>query len=132
MEHCRNAFATATVHHHAHCSSCCPFLLFDVVPCLHFFLFLPILSFVIAFGFGFFCNFPCSEQYISWSQGLYNQSITSSKTINGKLLTFPLLLFSASLSFILFSIFSAAKHPLMMTNQGKFSYTSPILEGEGH
>ena len=33
---------TRTVHapdtiHHAHCSSCCPFLLFDVVPCLHFF-----------------------------------------------------------------------------------------------
>ena len=57
--------------------------LFDVVPCLHFFLFLPILSLVIAFGFGFFCNFPCSEQYISWSQGLYNQSITSSKKLTG-------------------------------------------------
>ena len=47
-------FATATVHHHVHCSSYCPFLFFDVVPCLQFFWFLPILSLVIAFGFVFF------------------------------------------------------------------------------
>ena len=40
-------------------------LLFDVVPCLLQFSFFPILSLVIAFGFSFFCNFPCSEPYIS-------------------------------------------------------------------
>ena len=38
-------------------------LLFDTF--CYKFLFLPILSPVIAFGFFFFCNFPCSEQYIS-------------------------------------------------------------------
>ena len=39
-------------------------LLFDAVPCLLQFSFLPILSSVIAFGFSFFLNFPCSESYI--------------------------------------------------------------------
>ena len=51
-----------------HCSCLQPatvYLLFDVVPSLFQFLFLLILSLVIAFGFSFFCNFPCSEPYIS-------------------------------------------------------------------
>ena len=38
----------------AHCSSCYPFLLFDVVPCLHFFLVSSDIIPVIAFGFIFF------------------------------------------------------------------------------
>ena len=45
---------TATVH-----------LLFDASYFCYNFLFLPILSLVIAFGFDFFGNFPCSEHYIS-------------------------------------------------------------------
>ena len=45
---------TATVH-----------LLFDVVPCLFQFLFLPILSLVISFCFIFSCSFPYFEPYIS-------------------------------------------------------------------
>ena len=54
---------TRTVHapntiHPMHCSSCCPFLLFDAVCCLQFFWFLPILSLVIAYELGCFCNFP--------------------------------------------------------------------------
>ena len=40
-------------------------LLFDASDFCYNFLFLPILSLVIAFSFGFFGNFPCSEHYIS-------------------------------------------------------------------
>ena len=36
----RTVHAPDTIHL-AHCSSCCPFLLFDVAPCLHFFGFFP-------------------------------------------------------------------------------------------
>ena len=58
-EHC-SCLKLDTVHH-----TTTVHLLFDAVPCLFQFLFLPILSLVIAFGFSFFCNFPCSEPYIS-------------------------------------------------------------------
>ena len=47
----RNAFPATTVHHACHFSLSCNLLIFDFF-WLHF-LFLPILTLVIAFGFGF-------------------------------------------------------------------------------
>ena len=57
---------SATVH-----PSCC----FTLLPVCYNFLFLPILSLVIAFGFVFFCNFPFSEHYISSVKPCTNQSL---------------------------------------------------------
>ena len=57
-------------------------LLFDVVPCLFQFLFLPILSLVIAFGFGFFFIISLdSEHCIKLSQALVKEAITSCNKI---------------------------------------------------
>ena len=82
-----------------HCSPFChysPFLLFDAVTfLLQFFGFFPILSLIIAFGFVFFCNFPCSEQYKSPRQALLKGSSQLIKTLGGSFSRcFPFLLFS--------------------------------------
>ena len=74
------------------------------------------------FCFGLFCNFPYTEHlYKSQSVQTLNQS-TSINKVTGEASCSPawLLLSSASLSFVFFSIFSAAKHSLMITNQRMF------------
>ena len=99
-----------------HCSSCeifilqhcspffhySPFLLFDAVTfLLQFFVsshFIPCISFLFCF---FFCNFLCSEQYISLSQALYKSITSCNKFLAGEAFTLPPL-FSASLSLIFF------------------------------
>ena len=75
-----------------------------------------------SFCFGLFCNFPYTEHlYKPQSVQTLYQS-TSINKVTGEASCSPawLLLSSASLSFIFFAIFSAAKHPLMMTNQRMF------------
>ena len=71
-----------------------------------------------SFCFGLFCNLPYTEHlYKSQSVQTLNQS-TSINKVTGEASCSPtwLLLSSASLSFVFFSIFSATKHSLMMTN----------------
>ena len=88
---------------------------------LHFFVssyFNPCNSFCL----GLFCNFPYTEHlYKPQSVQTLYQS-TSINKVTGEASYSPawLLLSSASLSFVFFSIFSAAKHPLMMKNQRMF------------
>ena len=80
---------------------------------------------VISFRFWFFCNFPYTEHlYKPQSVKTLYQS-TSINKVTGEASCSPAWLLPSSpllhfLSFFFFAIFSAAKHPLMMTNQRMF------------
>ena len=118
----RKLHPTDTVHH-VHCSSSS---LFSCISCPSFFCYIFFVSSYFnpcnCFCFGLFCNFPYTEHlYKPQSVQTLYQS-TSINKVTGEASCSPawLLLSSASLSFVLFSIFSVAKHPLMMTNQRMF------------
>ena len=90
--------------------SCCPFDLLTYVP---LFGFLPILSPVIDFDFGSFCNFSWQGQYISSYYTVTRDNFLHINKFDGKLSTLPV--FSHFLSFSL--IFLATKHPPRMTTR---------------
>ena len=73
---------------------------------LFFFFFLPILSIVIAFGFDFFfCNFPCSEHYISsvkLSQAPVKSTFNQSIKLTGEAFSSPAFLTFSPFSLIFF------------------------------
>ena len=112
-----------TVEKFASCTHCSPFfhyspfLLFDTVTfLLQFFVsshFIPCNSFWFWF---FFCDFPCSEQYISLSQALYKGITSCNKFLAGSFQRSYLFFFCFTFSHFL-SIFWAAKHPPRMTTQ---------------
>ena len=103
LQHCSSC---NIVHHFAtiHLSYC-----FMLLPFCYNFLFLPILSLVIAFDFGSFCNFAWLGQYIS-SCTLIKDNFCSIIKIGGKLSAFPLFLFFPPLSLI-FSPFLGCQTP---------------------
>ena len=110
---CCHCSSCSTVHHFATIHLYCCFTLF--LFCYNF-LFLPILSLVITFDFGSFCNFAWLGQYIS-SYTIIKDNFLLINKIGGNLSAVPLLFFF--LHFPSFSLpFSAAKHPLRMTTQG--------------
>ena len=92
---CCHCSSCSTVHHFATIHlSCC----FTLLPFCYNFLFLPILSLVIAFDFGSFCNFAWLGQYISSCTVIKDNFLLINK-IGGKLSVFLLfLLFSHFLS----------------------------------
>ena len=103
MLHCSSC---STVHHFAtiHLSYC-----FTLLPFCYNFLFLPILSLVIPFDFGSFCNFAWLGQYIS-SCIVIKENFLLSNKIGGKLSAFPLFLLFSTLSLI-FSPFLGCQTP---------------------
>ena len=91
-----------------HCSSCSTvhhfatihlFCCFALLPFCYNFLFLPILSLVIPFDIGSFCNFAWLGQYIS-SWTVIEEKFLLSNKIGGKLSAFPLFLLFSPLSLI--------------------------------
>ena len=96
----------STVHHYSTIHISCYFTL--LLFCYNF-LFLPILSLVIAFDFGSFCNFAWLGQYISSCTVIKDNFLLSNK-IGGEAFRFPTFSHFPPLSLI-FSPFLGCKTP---------------------